>query len=259
MIRVALAGFFCAISVLLAPPAAAGPSDVLARIGCGAPLMNADRSARPRLSPRVATRGELKILVIGSSSTAGVGAEDPGGAYPALLEKELQARARRRMSRIRVVAKGVSGETAGGALARLEAAIGAEKPDLLVWQVGTNDAIRRVPLAALRETIEIGAAIARMRKLPLILVDPQYLPKVRNNAHYRAVAALMTDLAVELGAPLVRRFERMRGAENIGAKTVSKLLAPDGLHMSPLGHQCLALDLAETIWPKRASRRATGL
>ena len=223
-------------------------SDLLRKIGCGAA---AAQPSNQRLLP--VRSKKTVILAIGSSSTSGAGAQ--GDAYPRLLQQELNRRRGKRRS-VAVVAKGVPGETAGGALARLQKAIETAKPDLLIWQLGTNDALKKVSLAVLRETIEIGAALARARDLPIVLVDPQYFPKIAGDAHFEAVVALIAQLATELDAPLIRRFERMRVAETIGPGAVRALLAPDGLHMSPLGHRCLALDLAQAISPR--SSRASG-
>ena len=226
-------------------------SSLIQGLQCGAvsPSLALSRR-RPRLKD-----GQLDILVVGSSSTAGVGAGATGEAYPALVQKVLRARFGRsgRRLAIRVTPRGVGGEKAKGALRRLKREIRRAKPDLLVWQVGTNDAVGKVPIAALARQIRKGVGEARALGLPVVLVDPQYFPRIAKDAHYKAVVKTIGELAKELRAPLVRRFDRMRSAESLGRKAVDAFLARDRFHMSALGHRCLALDLAETILPRRSA------
>src|SRR3954463_4562418 len=79
------------------------------------------------------TRGQAKIVAIGSSTTAGEGGIK---TYPkrllAFLEPEYPT------VKITIVNKGVGGQEAPIELLRFGADVIAEKPDLVIWQVGTN-------------------------------------------------------------------------------------------------------------------------
>lgn len=232
---------------LWAPLSSAASADVVAddaalleRLGCG-------RAAEAVASPEAP---RLDILVVGSSSTAGVGAK--GRAYPARLAAYLQARLGDGR-RVRVTPRGVGGERAAGALARLEREIDAVKPNLLIWQVGTNDAVGRVDPTTLERQIRDGVAAARRRGLEVVLVDPQYYPKIAQDSLYAATVERIAQVAKALGAPLIRRYARMKQAEAIGEDALPRLLAKDRFHMSPVGHDCLARDLAQAILPERVA------
>ena len=86
----------------------------------------------PHFAERLALKGAVKIVAIGSSSTAG----DRGIApYPERLQEML--RQTYRNSQIDVINKGVGGQEAPDELKRMQAVID-EKPALTIWQIGTN-------------------------------------------------------------------------------------------------------------------------
>ena len=76
----------------------------------------------------------------GSSSTAGAGASSPLANYPSRLAVELKQQFPGHD--ITVLNRGVGGEEVGDMLKRFDAAIVAAKPDLVLWQLGTNSVIR---------------------------------------------------------------------------------------------------------------------
>src|SRR5436190_1825837 len=94
----------------------------------------------PRLGRLLASGTPIKIVALGSSSTFGAGASSPGASYPSRLSDEL---ARRFPGHeFTMLNRGVNGDEAGDMLARLETAVIAESPDLVLWQVGTNSVLR---------------------------------------------------------------------------------------------------------------------
>ena len=98
---------------------------------------------------RVLAAGKpLKIVALGSSSTYGAGASTSAASYPSRLADEL---ARRFPGHeITVLNRGVNGNEAADMLARLDTAVIAEKPDLVLWQVGTNSVLTGQAAAAAR-------------------------------------------------------------------------------------------------------------
>jgi lysophospholipase L1-like esterase len=117
-----------------------------------------DRFRRPLRSLRKALRskGTVKVLAIGSSSTVGVGASSPTATYIARLETSLEG-AVEGMD-FDVVGRGMSGEVAQGAADRMKKEVEETKPDLVVWQVGTNDALRHVSLDKFKNCIKTTLA-----------------------------------------------------------------------------------------------------
>ena len=120
-------------------------SSKLPRAACSAPA-DLVRLVNPlkRVAQRIAGGQPLTIVAIGSSSTAGAGASSPAMNYPSRLEVELKALFPR--ADITVINRGVNGEESRDMLARFDRDVIAQKPDLVLWQVGSNSVLRDRPL-----------------------------------------------------------------------------------------------------------------
>jgi acyl-CoA thioesterase I len=183
----------------------------------------------------------LEILAIGSSSTEGIGASSPSNAYPARLEDELThddgiaADVRN---------AGVGGELAVKTLQRLKTALKAGWAELVIWQVGTNDALVGVDESLFRATVESGVTAARDAGVPLLLIDPQFTQKSPNKARYERFVEIVDEIGARDHVPVLSRFAMMKRR---GTKDAQALLSKDGLHMNDLGYRCLAHAIAEAI------------
>src|SRR5262245_33287673 len=211
-------------------------------------------AARPALATtgRLARTSELlrngeaiKILAIGSSSTAGTGTSSPAAAYPAQLAAEIK----RRLPSVdvKVIASGVAGETATQTLARLALEVEREKPDLVIWQVGTNDALTGVAAADFRNLVESGVASATRLGAELILLDQQFYPTIRKRDRYERFVAIVKDVGLEKRACVFDRYAMMKTWSERSGETFKAMLASDGFHMSDRGHACMAKALADEI------------
>src|SRR5687768_11853860 len=144
---------------------------------CSAPNEVA-RLERPltRTARLLAAGLPIRIIAIGSSSTAGAGASSPHASYPSRLAAELAGRFP--THEITVLNRGVNGEEARDMLARFETTVIAERPDLVLWQVGTNTVLRDQPVAPTSSLIEQGILQLKDAGADVILIDPQFAPKV---------------------------------------------------------------------------------
>jgi lysophospholipase L1-like esterase len=192
----------------------------------------------------------LDILAIGSSSTEGVGASSPAHTYPADLADELA----REKTAATVRNAGVGGELAATTLQRLKTALRTGWPELVIWQVGTNDALVGVDESSFRATLEAGIAAVRAANIPLLLVDPQFAAKPPDVARYERFVTMVDDIGLKLRVPVVSRYAMMK---RWGTKKALALLSDDGLHMNDLGYRCLAHAIAEKIEAAGAEARAT--
>ena len=95
-----------------------------------------------------ATARTAQILAFGDSLTAGLGLT-PEQSFPAQLEKRL----REKGIDAHVVNAGVSGDTTAGGLARLDWSL-ADKPDLVILELGANDMLRGIPPATVRANLD---------------------------------------------------------------------------------------------------------
>ena len=92
------------------------------------------------ISQKLNTTEPITVVAIGSSSTAGTGASSPAATYPSRLQVELNRRFPGHS--ITVLNRGVGGEEIGDMLKRFDLAVVAAKPDLVLWQFGTNAVIQ---------------------------------------------------------------------------------------------------------------------
>jgi acyl-CoA thioesterase I len=194
--------------------------------------------------PKVRVGLPLDILAIGSSSTEGIGATSPANAYPARLEEELEKRTGVDFD---VKNAGVGGELADRTLERLKSALKSGWARLVIWQVGTNDALVGIDEALFRATVERGVAAARAAGVPLVLIGPQFTLKSPDPARYERYVDIVDAVGAKDRVPVLSRYAMMKSWGAKGAKALGSLLSRDGLHMSDLGYRCLAHALAEAI------------
>ena len=186
----------------------------------------------------------LHILAIGSSSTQGIGASAPAFAYPARLAADL-----RTMWGVRAEVRnaGVGGETARVTLARLKAALAAGGTDLVLWQVGTNDAVTGADNARFKATLDEGISAARAANTPIVLVDPQYYPGIKNAARYERYVASIDEAGEDRHVPVFSRYAMMKTWAKNSPRDLGAMLSPDRFHMADRGYACLALALASAL------------
>ena len=225
-------------------PLSAQPQPDLLTPPCRAPEADI---ASPAPLPRVAAalqRGmKVRVLAIGSSSTFGIGASSPRATYPAQFEEILEKSLRG--TDLEVVNRGVSGEIAAETAGRLKADVEALKPDLVLWQVGTNDAVRGLPAADVEATIRETVRWLKDGRADVVLVGLQYTPRLARDAHYARIREAIQRVAVGENVLLVRRFDAMQFIARTKANL--ELLSADGFHLNDLGYHCMAEHVAQAI------------
>jgi lysophospholipase L1-like esterase len=212
---------------------------------CKSRRVAGDQFSRPLRGLRRAIRAGRapRVLAIGSSSTVGVGASRPANAYVAKLEVGLESVFTG--NDFEVVAKGMSGEVAEGQSARMKDTVTEVVPDLVLWQVGTNDAIRHVDIETFKNCLRRSLAWLADHRYDVVLIDPQYGDELTKDAYYERVVAAVAEVAREMRVLLVDRFEAMK--ELSKARGDSFYLAQDKLHLNDMGHHCMAEQIARAI------------
>ena len=195
------------------------------------------------LSSAVHANRPVKILAIGSSSTVGVGASSPSATYVANLETNLEGTYKG--LDFQVIGRGLSGEVAEGAAARMKKEVEVNKPDLVVWQVGTNDAIRHVSIDSFKDCLRKTLAWLKEQRIDVVLIDPQYGEALTKDEYYGQVVAAIAEIARESRVLLVDRFEAMRELQRTRGDRF--YLTQDNLHLNDTGHRCMAEQLARSI------------
>ncbi|MFI5015194.1 MAG: SGNH/GDSL hydrolase family protein [Hyphomicrobiales bacterium] len=198
-----------------------------------------------RIGHRLEKLEPIRILAIGSSSTQGVGASTPAHAYPALLEADLRARWPK--LQVSVMNAGIGGETVGATLDRLERLLATQGFDLVIWQLGTNDAVRGSDAEAFRKLTLRGVAAGRAAGVDLILLDPQYFPGIRDLSGYERFVSTVKEVGDGEHVPVFQRYAMMKQWSAQGDAELIAALAPDRFHMNDKGYGCLAAALTAEI------------
>ncbi len=224
------------------------------KVECSVPS-DLTRLATPltRTAKRLASAEPVKIVAIGSSSTAGAGASSPSYSYPSRLAIELAALFPKRQ--ITVVNQGANGEETRDMLARFDRDVIAEKPDLVIWQVGTNAVLRDRPLIPAGSEMHEGLMKLKAIGADVILVDLQFCPKVIAKAEADEMVNLISITAKKEKVSVFRRFAVMRHWRQVARLPYDKFLSPDELHLNDWSYGCIAKLLAGSI--AEASTRAT--
>lgn len=188
-------------------------------------------------------RRAIKVLAIGSSSTVGVGASSPLASYPMRLESELEKLFP--SIDMEVENRGISGEIAAGAADRMRSTIAEIQPDLVIWQVGTNDALARVNIEEFGQAVDETVRWIKSHGIDVVLVDPQYTRSLDQDEYYGAIVKSIQDIARKNRVPLVQRFEAMRYLA--GQRPGNGYLSRDQFHLNDLGYRCMAEHVARAI------------
>lgn len=219
------------------------PAPVTLSKACDAPAADiATIAPLPRTVGKLRERSSLKVLAIGSSSTVGIGATSPAKNYPAQFEGILE-RAFKGLD-VRIVNRGVSGELAAMTSERLKTQVALEEPDLVLWQVGTNDALAHVPVESFAATVRDTIRWLKEHEVDVVLVGLQYTLAVARDEYYAAIRGTLHKLATGENVLLVRRFEAMEFLEKARAGT---FVSEDGLHLNDLGYHCMAEHVARAV------------
>ena len=179
------------------------------------------------------TRGKPKIVAIGSSTTAGEGNIK---AYPERLLSFLQAEYPN--AKITMVNEGIGGQEAPIELERFDTDVIAEKPDLVIWQVGTNAVwqspdLKPPPPSFDETTRAIRDGLIKLRdetRADVILMDLQYVPalltpakKDKAIAMVKAISKLAGDAN---GVNVFRRFAFMKGLYQVEQVSFDRMVDP---------------------------------
>ncbi|MEP9376948.1 SGNH/GDSL hydrolase family protein [Aquabacter sp. CN5-332] len=209
----------------------------------------------PKAAEALATKRALTIVAIGSSSTTGVGASSSARTYPGVLEALLKQRFP--SADIRVINRGGNGEDVPENLARFERDVRDQKPDLVLWQVGTNYIIRGAGLASFGPQLRQGIDLIRDWGADTVVIDLQYSPWVNGNANTPGINALIASTARGANASVFPRYALMKGWAEQQKVPTSQMLIFDGLHMTDWSYDCFAKSLAASLIPALGARART--
>jgi lysophospholipase L1-like esterase len=221
--------------------------DIFSRVPCLAPKGSAQSvGSLPHVASKLASGEPVVIVAFGSSSTVGFGTTSPEFTYPNRLAAQLHRQYP--TADITVVNRGQGGEDAPEMMKRLQTAVLDMKPDLVIWQVGTNAVLRNLDPAETERLVGEGIAQIQAANADVVLVDPQYSPKVYERAESASQMVKVLGKVAELRhIGIFPRFQVMRDWHEQQALPIDSFVTADGLHMNDWGYACFAQLLGDDI------------
>ena len=213
---------------------------------CDTPL-DVVRLSHPltRVGHKLISGEPVTIVAMGSSSTWGAGASAPAANYPNQLAADLKARFPK--NSFTVLNAGVGGEEVADMLKRFDTAVVAVKPDLVLWQLGTNSIMRDHKADEHGTTIREGLRKIRSVNADVVLIDPQFVPKVIAKPEAERTVEMLSMTAKQQDVDLFRRFDVMKRWNTVDKLSFDQFTSPDGLHMNDWGYACMAKGLGMAI------------
>jgi len=205
---IAVAAVSAALYVLTSAAFAAEPCDIPGYLLFG-------NNELKHVAEAVRKERRLTIAVVGTGSSILAGPDGPRSAYPARLEAVLKQKLP--SVAVKVVTLARTRMTAEDLAKGMEKVLADEKPDLVIWQTGTLDAIRRVDPDEFREALDEGVETLHKGGADVILMNMQYSPRTDIMVSYGPYADSMRVVAQQHEVPLFDRLAIMRNWSDTGA------------------------------------------
>jgi acyl-CoA thioesterase-1 len=201
----------------------------------------------PNLARALKFQRKIRVVAIGSSSTAGEGDIVP---YPSRLQMALRKQFPDRM--IDVLNRGIGGQEAPSELSRFESDVFGEAPTLVIWQVGTNAVFRKEEfnLADVGNSIATGLSWLSGLATDVLLIDLQYAPAIVNPKKIEfseEMVSRIADAAGKANVDVFRRFALMKRWTVNDGIPIEQLIDsndPEHLHQSDWSTNCVTQALA---------------
>jgi lysophospholipase L1-like esterase len=146
---------------------------------------------------------------------------------------------------VEIVNRGFSGELAEAAGERLKIEVALNEPDIVLWQVGTNDALARVPVKSFETSLGASVRWLKEHDVDVILVGLHYRRQVAKDPHYQAIRRALRRIATEQGVLRIGRYEAMEVLSRTNAARGQPEQEDFGL--TEAGYDCMAQYIARSI------------
>jgi hypothetical protein len=194
----------------------------------------------PNVVAALKERKKINILVVGATSASMRG--PVSGGHFALVERFLEDTFKG--LDVSIVHRGVSGELASDAGDRIKTEVALEEPDLVLWQLGTADALARIPIenyeASLRDTIKW----LREHSVDVILLGVRYARTMATDQHYQAIREATQKIAKDQNVLRIARYEAEEMLDRIRREQGAPM---SEVEVTEAGYSCLAEYIARAI------------
>lgn len=182
-------------------------------------------------------RGTFTVVGIGSSSMEGIGASAPQYNFmsrlDAALKKALPGVA------VKTINAGIGGQNLPQMIARFEKDVYANKPDLVLFQTGMNDALQGRNADQYRKELQGALDDLRAHGLNVALMSNQYGGTLgpTTNPLTAQLDQVNKEEAARRGIPVIDRYTLFRSLQNQGVNVASTYYIPDALHANDEGYR----------------------
>jgi lysophospholipase L1-like esterase len=204
-----------------------------------------DESRLPHTAKRVLEAKRLVVAAIGSSSTQGMGASGPEAAWPARFEADLKRRLPDLAIEVHNRAK--ARDSAEQMVKRLRADVLALRPDLVIWETGTADAVRSVEIDQFSGHLEDGIAQIAAAKAETVLVTPQYARDTVRLIAFQPYIDAMNRAGLRRDVLVFPRYEAMRHWIESGAMKLENVPRADMTRTADALYDCLGRQIARVV------------
>lgn len=183
---------------------------------------------------------KLVILAMGASSGSGAGTI-PGGHY-GIVERLLEA-AFAGLD-VEIVHRGVSGELAADAAGRIKTQVALTGASLVLWQVGTPDALAQVPAEEFRAAVSQTIDWLKAHNTDVLLVGSRYARRMVGDPHYQAIRSAVHEVSLSQRVTTIALYAL---EEELSKVKSSGHAAGHGSPSKEAVYVCLAEHIAQAI------------
>jgi hypothetical protein len=193
-------------------------------------------------------------IVIASGSPSQVSGANGRRSYPTYLENALREQLPGIDVKVYVRAK--ARQPASELLSLLPTIAAETKPALVIWQVGTADALRQTDIDIFSQSLKDGIAAITDREADTILLDMQFSPRTDRLVDNASYLMAIREAAETAEVPLFERYEIMQYWNAAGTFDLTSL-KDDGLYDKV--HLCIGEVLADFILHGAGLKKNKGL
>ena len=220
----------------------AKPAD---RKACEVPadLLAVGDSSLEKVAAAVRNDKKLDVLVVGSGSSSLASPDGATVAYPARLEASL--REKLPGVAVTVTTNLQPKRTAEEVAELLQAMITERKPNLLIWQTGTVDAMRAIHPDDFRTAIDEGVSTVKAAGADALLINLQYSPRLETMLPTTPYLDNIRAVAQQQDVPLFDRYSIMHNWNETGEFDLSH--SSRSYELAKGVHDCLGRALANLV------------
>ncbi len=196
-----------------------------------------------RVIADVAKTKRLEIAVLGTTSSTFPGPDGANSAYPARLEAALKSQFPK--LKIRVVSYAIPRQSALQMAGMIGKILLEQKPNLVIWQTGTFEALRGTDPEAFRSVLADGVEKLQAGGADVILMNMQYSPRTETMISLGPYVESMRWVAREREVAMFDRLAIMRHWNDTGA--IDLYAATKDFVIAKRVHDCVGRALAAMI------------